>query len=618
MRFPSFALYPLIDPFTSGLSHKRTSYTVTAQLERPKEPKTSTSSESIRQTPTHELFSQVRPTVTHLPQLPELITYRLFPSVPISIFGNGKKPSQTKTQPNLFPLATRQALLRRLEVCKPGVTIDVLHDNALLEIFDSYRKLMSRCDGRWKWQKLLHVCRRWRHIVLSSPKRLDLRIFCTPRTPTRKLLDIWPPFPISVTSIPWDKTDARCKNNIIAALERRDRVSTIKLASIPSAELDQIASAMEQPFPALTHLDIYPDNRKVDWTDNVATVTRVAVPPLPNAFLGRSAPCLQELSLQGTPFPALPTLVLSATHFHKLYLHSVPHAGYISPQAMVTFLLALPNLKSFAITFTSHESRPLQTSPPPSTRAILPSLSDFRFYGASEYLMDFIAQVDTPLLDWLHMTFTSEVVSNIPRLYKFLDREERRKPFIQAELKLCPQRVSAFLESPSGFMMDIKCKASDWPLESMTRLCGQLLPLLPQVETLEIHEDCWDGAEFFGYDEQAWEDVIEDPDWFELFNLFVSVKSLYIADRLGLILSTVLEKVTGERVTGILPALENLFIRDLWPVDELVEKIITPFVSARQLYDRPITVQAWEREEENLSVELARIEELQRIFDRDR
>jgi hypothetical protein len=285
---------------------------------------------------------------------------------------------------------------------------------------------------------------------------------------------------------------------------------------------------------------------------------------------------------------------------------------------MVTFLLALPNLKSFTIRFASPESRPLQMSPPPLTRAVLPSLTNFEFYGASEYLVDFIARIDTPLLDRLHMTFFSDVVFDILRLYKFLDHGDRRKPFIRANLRLCPHQVTTFLESPSGFKMNITCNVSDRPLESMTRLCDQLIPLLPQVETLEIHEDCWDGAEFFGYDEQEWQDVVEDPDWFELFDLFVSVKSLYIADRLGLILSTVLEKVTGERVTGVLPALQNLFIWDLWPVDELVEKTITPFVSARQLYDHPIVVQPWEKEEEDVSVQIARVEELQRIFGLDR
>jgi len=493
----------------------------------------------------------------------------------------------------------------------------MLHDNALLEIFDSYRKLVRHLDGMWKWQKLAHVCRRWRHIVLASPRRLDLRIACNPRTPTRRLLDIWPPFPISISGLTWLRTDARCKDNVIAALERRDRVFEIDLSYIPSAELGQIASTMEEPFPALTRLRVHPDSRKLDLTTR--EVTRVAALPLPNAFLGGSAPRLREFTLRNIAFPALPNLVLSATHFQKLQLFDVPHAGYISPQAMATFLLALPNLKSLTIEFPSPESRPLQMTPPPLTHAILPSLTYFQFDGASEYLVDFITQVDTPLLDRLYMTFSSDLVFDFPRLYKFLDRTDGRKPFVWAELRLRPWQVMVFLESSSTFEMNIGCKVSDWPaLESMTRLCDQLIPLLSQVEYLEIHEDCWediwDGVKFM--DEQEWQELVDDPGWLELLSPFLSVKSLYIADRLGLILSSVLEKVTGERVTEVLPALQNLFIQNLWPHEESVEEAITPFVSARQLYDHPIVVQPWEREEE-LSVQIARIDEIQRIFSSD-
>ena len=67
------------------------------------------------------------------------------------------------------------------------VTIDVLQDDVLLEVFDSYRKLVIQIDGMWNWQPLLHVCRRWRYLVLESPRRLDLQIKCGRSTPTRKL-----------------------------------------------------------------------------------------------------------------------------------------------------------------------------------------------------------------------------------------------------------------------------------------------------------------------------------------------------------------------------------------------------------------------------------------------
>jgi hypothetical protein len=258
---------------------------------------------------------------------------------------------------------------------------------------------------------------------------------------------------------------------------------------------------------------------------------------------------------------------------------------------MVTFLLALPSLKSLTISFASPESRPLQMSFPPLTRVVLPSLTDFRFDGASEYLVDFIAQIDTPLLDQLYIRLFSDLVFDIPRLYNFLDRGDGRKPFIRAGVTLRSWQVVASLESLSTFKMDIGCEVSDWPLESMTRLCDQLIPLLSQVESLEI------GIEFQHEDEL--QEIVDDPDWLELLNPFVSVKSLYIVDRLaGLVLSSVLKYITGERVTEVLPALQNLFIRDLSQQEEFVENTLTSFVSVRQLYDRPIVIQHLGREDQ--------------------
>jgi hypothetical protein len=57
------------------------------------------------------------------------------------------------------------------------ITIDVLPDDALLEIFDfymgrhrdrgfMYEELKKKKDT---WQTLVHVCRRWRTLVFGSP-----------------------------------------------------------------------------------------------------------------------------------------------------------------------------------------------------------------------------------------------------------------------------------------------------------------------------------------------------------------------------------------------------------------------------------------------------------------
>ena len=52
------------------------------------------------------------------------------------------------------------------------VTIDVLPDDLLLEIFDLYREEEAHRSSiytEWGWTTLAHVCRRWQGIILASP-----------------------------------------------------------------------------------------------------------------------------------------------------------------------------------------------------------------------------------------------------------------------------------------------------------------------------------------------------------------------------------------------------------------------------------------------------------------
>jgi len=104
------------------------------------------------------------------------------------------------------------------------VTIDVLPDDLLLEIFDLYREDWTRrssVKSNWGWTTLVHVCRRWRGTILASPQRLHLRITCSTMTPVETSLDIWPPFPIAIIYSPSHFLGHKFKdeNNIIAALE---------------------------------------------------------------------------------------------------------------------------------------------------------------------------------------------------------------------------------------------------------------------------------------------------------------------------------------------------------------------------------------------------------------
>lgn len=88
-------------------------------------------------------------------------------------------------------------------------------------------------------------------------------------------------------------------DNIIAALEHNDRVCRIDLWRVPSSQWEAVLAAMQQPFPALTRLQL-------EFNDETT-------PVLPYSFLGGSTPRLQRLFLNGVPLPGLPKLLLSAT-----------------------------------------------------------------------------------------------------------------------------------------------------------------------------------------------------------------------------------------------------------------------------------------------------------------
>jgi hypothetical protein len=83
-----------------------------------------------------------------------------------------------------------------------------------------------------------------------------LELFCGPETPVRRLLDIWPPFPLVVSfgHLNLKKQRPSENDNLIAALEHRDRVCKITIDDPPGSLWDQIVTVMKEPFPELRFL----------------------------------------------------------------------------------------------------------------------------------------------------------------------------------------------------------------------------------------------------------------------------------------------------------------------------------------------------------------------------
>ena len=227
-------------------------------------------------------------------------------------------------------------------------TIDELPDECLMEIFDLYRGVAISIvivKSAWGWTALAHVCRRWRAIILTSPQRLHLQVTCGPRTPVRTSLDTWSPFPIVISSSPPHTVKEKGKENILAALEHRDRISDLHLFDAAGTSLKRWVVAMQEPLIALTHL------RLGTFHDGSPVV-------LPEAFLGGHAPRLRRFILQRVAFPAFPKFVLHATHIFFLRLYKIPSSWYtsISLEAMATCLTALPDLETLSQTERPRES----------------------------------------------------------------------------------------------------------------------------------------------------------------------------------------------------------------------------------------------------------------------
>ena len=439
----------------------------------------------------------------------------------------------------------------------------MLPDVALLEIFDFY--LVHALERKTEvWHTLVHVCRKRRNVVFGSPRRLNLRLICTQRTPVRETIDAWPMLPIFVQGLGHTMWGV---DNFIAALEHNHRIRQLNILCVPSSQMEKVLAAMQQPFPTLEHL--YLDSK---------SETEV----VPASFLGGSAPQLRTLVLSCIPFPRLPKLLLSATHIITIHLVDIPHSGYFPPEAMVTTLSALTSLKTLEIKFKSPRSRPdRRRRPPPLTRGThLSALTRFVFKGVSEYLDDLVARIDAPLLAYFHITFFHQLIFNTPKLTQFISRTPNFKACNDAVVQFYDSSVSVST-TDLALRLGISCRQSDWQLSSLAQVCGS--NFIPAIEHLHIRET---------RHSLSWQDDIETGQWMELLHRLTALKDLRISRGMTQRIAPTLKELVGGRATEVLPVLQTLFLKKTPPSG--VRKIIDKFVAARELAGHPIAISHWE------------------------
>jgi F-box-like len=454
------------------------------------------------------------------------------------------------------------------------VTIRSLPDNVLLEIFDFY---LNFTRNVWDWETLVHVCRRWRYIVFGSPIRLDLRLSCTEGTPVRKLLDVWPEFPLALQlhlQSKFDNSEDRF-DNLVAALEHCARIRQIGITNPADCLWKTLVTAMEEPLPALRSLFFNPPYEEF---------------LLPDTFLNGFAPCLQDLTLCSISFPSLPRFLSSTSDLTFLDLSNIPNSGYIPPETMARCLSALPKLKSLCIHFRSPTPQPKRRNRPvpPLTRFLLPALTKLEFTGVSEYLEVLAAPMDAPLLDDFEIHFFHQLVFDIPQIIRFFgDLKSFRSSSLDLEFNpfgasiLFSSRAGRYTVNSDRDSWHIYCERLDWQVFSLAQICSQILPFRSRVNSLTIKSSSRPDP-----------DNMDPTLWLPLFHSFPSVQSLTIRVKLEPFIAAALQGLTGESAAEVFPSLHSIFITGN-KSDEPTQQGIQSFIAARQHSSHPVALFRW-------------------------
>jgi hypothetical protein len=383
------------------------------------------------------------------------------------------------------------------------------------------------------------------------------------------MLHIWPPLPLLIRI-----RSNRVGSNIIAALEKRDRVRWL-VGDVRCFQVKGTPAAMLEPFPELTHLCLR-------WHDHIPI-------DIPETFLGGSAPRLQFLRLSGA-FWALPKFLLSTSDLVHLYLRWMPITGYISPEAIVTGLSALTRLETLSIVFQRpalcHDFIILHS--PPQTLAVLPSLTDFEFRGISGYLGDLVTQIDAPQLQRVILELFDQLNFQFEQLPRFICFSGMLRSFGHAKvavgyhivnISLHPRRVN--LKDPRQWLkLKFGRPGLGWQVSLTAHLCSQLSFLLSSVEQLDIlTEGCYPIS---------WVNT-DNTQWLELFQPFTAVRTLRVSHDWQSFIVSALQELTEERAIEVLPGLNSIYLEAYQPCGS-EQQALEPFITARQHSGRAVAV----------------------------
>lgn len=443
-------------------------------------------------------------------------------------------------------------------------TIAKLPDEVLLSVFGFYLDTSPR-----SWHRLVHVCKRWRHVIFASPRGLRLRLYCTHGTPVSEALDLWPALPIvmqyggSPTLHPPSPGD---EDNIVAALKHFDRVRSISL-TVTSSLMERLGT-IEAPFSELEDLVLLSQDRNGQM--------------LPGAF--RWGSHLRSFHATGIAFRSLPQLLPSSQNLVDIQIHEIPGFGYISPEAFADALAVMPQLQSLSLQFSSLPSRRDHISVPPKSGApsVFPSLSRLKFRGNSRYLNGLLARIDAPSLRDIEIFFFNQLTFDVSQLGKFIDRTEIQKSHRRADILITERATCISFNqpgSPTRLGIHTSCEQFDWQLFSMSQICNHFPMFLSRIEDLRINATRPPSVQ----------DEMDDERWLELIRLFGVARTFRVTG--GLAPEIVRALRPADRVLETaLPALRNLYVQGSGPLHMPSREDLVSLVVWRRLSGCPISV----------------------------
>ena len=462
-------------------------------------------------------------------------------------------------------------------------SIHVLDDDSLLHVFYLCRPFLEdennvadwRHNGRW-WYVHVHVCRRWRNIVLSSANYLGLSLLCTYGTPVADMLAHSPPLPLVVGYFRKDcELTTEDKEGIILALKQHDRVRRVRINSLVT-NIEKLFVVMDEEYPILEHLHISP---RTEDTSSILTIPETL-----------QAPRLRQLTLRSFALPIRSRLLTTAVGLVTLHLVMVHPSTYFHPNTLLQWILLMPQLEMLDIFFKfsipNHDvERQLTHTPIIAAPIMLPNLHHFHFRGVSTYLEALAHRITAPHLEKLNIDFFNQLTFAIPRLLQFMDTSDNLR-FGSANFTFSAKKVGMGVYPPGetnlhALSLVVKCCHLDWQVSSLAQISNSLSQIFSAVEHLTLyHKARSDSSEEHNY--------VDRIDWRKLLRPFSNVKTLRIRNGLatGNDLSRCLESEDGELPLALLPELQEL----IYIGSGNTRDTITSFIDARRNAGRPVTL----------------------------